>query len=195
MIIPHHGYWPNIHETGFVAPTADIIGQVELGHQSSIWFQTVVRGDVNWIQIGSKTNIQDSCTLHVTRGTHPLKIGDEVTVGHRVVLHGCQIGHRVLVGMGSVIMDDVEVADDCMIGAGTLLTKGKKVPSGKLVMGSPGKVVRDLTEEELAFLRQSADNYVNDAKEYRSYVLGPVKLGQNQDDLNDEFFVSEEDVS
>ena len=178
MIIPHHGKWPSIHETVFVAPSADVIGEVEVGEQSSLWFQVVVRGDVNSIRIGKRTNIQDHSMLHVTRPKQkdeggagaPLVIGDEVTVGHRVTLHGCAIGNRVLVGMGAILMDHVSVGDDCIIGAGALLTQGMVVPQGSLVVGAPAKVIRALRQEELAFLPRSAANYVRDSEEYRSSI-------------------------
>ena len=185
MILPHHGKWPQIHETAFIAPSADIIGEVEIGEESSIWFQVVVRGDVMPIKIGRRTNVQDLSMLHVTRKKAALTIGDEVTVGHRVMLHGCSIGNRVLVGMGAILMDHVEVGDDCIIGAGALLTQGMKVPAKSLVFGSPAKVVRELKQEEIDFLRKSAENYVGDSREYRSYVQGPRKLGRDDRDLSD----------
>ena len=178
MIIPHHGRWPEIHETAFVAPSADIVGEVAIGSHSSIWFQVVIRGDVNWIKIGNRTNIQDHSMLHVTRLKSPLKIGDEVTVGHRVTLHGCTIGDRCLLGMGAIILDDAEIGDECIVGAGALVTKGVKIPPRSLVIGSPGRVARSLKAEEIAFLAQSAANYVGDIKDYRTYVQGPKRLGR-----------------
>ncbi len=183
MILPHHGKWPGIHETAFIAPSADIIGEVEIGDQSSVWFQCVIRGDVHTIKIGRRTNIQDHSMLHVTRTVSPLVVGDEVTVGHRVTLHGCKIGNRVLLGMGAIVLDDAQVGDECLIGAGTLITKGFKVPPRSLVLGSPGKVVRQLKAEEIQFLSKSAENYVNDAREYSVYVRGPKKLGGTDEDL------------
>jgi len=183
LIIPHHGKWPKIHETAFIAPSADIIGDVEIGDHSSVWFQCAVRGDVHYIRIGSRTNIQDGSVLHVTRVKSPLVVGDDVTVGHNVTLHGCTVKDRVLVGMGAVILDDAEVGPDCMVGAGALVTKGTKVPPKSLVLGSPAKVVRALRADEIAFLKKSADNYVNDSCEYRCYVRGPVKLGSDDKDL------------
>lgn len=194
MIIPHFGRWPSIHETAFVAPSCDIIGDVKIGAYSSLWFQCVVRGDVNSIVIGDHTNIQDSSTLHVTRKKFPLKVGNEVTVGHRVMLHGCTIGNRVLVGMGSIIMDGAQVGDQCMIGAGSLVTQGKVIPSGSLVLGSPAKVVRPLKEEELKFMVQSAKNYVETAEEYRSLTRGPVRLGEDNQDLEELGEAEEESI-
>jgi carbonic anhydrase/acetyltransferase-like protein (isoleucine patch superfamily) len=185
MILPHHGKWPAIHETAWIAPSADVIGEVEIGECSSIWFQVVIRGDVNWIKIGSRTNIQDASMLHVTRRTSPLTIGDEVTVGHRVMLHGCKVGNRCLIGMSATIMDDAEIGDECIIGAGSLVTKGVKIPPRSLIVGSPAKVLRELTKAELDFLSKSAQNYVNDSREYQSYVRGPTRHGANDGDLED----------
>ena len=185
MILPHHGKWPEIHETTFVAPSADIIGEVSIGEKSSVWFQVVIRGDVNWIKIGSRTNIQDHSMLHVTRRKSPLTIGDEVTIGHRVTLHGCTVGNRVLLGMGCIILDDAQIGDDCIVGAGALITKGTIVPAGSLVIGSPAKVSRPLRPEEIAFLKESAENYVGDSREYQGYVRGPGRLGANDRDLED----------
>lgn len=185
MILPHRGRWPKVHETAFIAPSADVIGDVELGGNSSIWFQCVVRGDVNTIRIGNRTNIQDQSVLHVTRVKSRLTIGNDVTVGHRAVLHGCTIGDRVLVGMGAIIMDDVKVEDDCLIGAGALITPGTHVPTRSLVLGSPAKVVRPLREEEIAFLSKSAENYVQDSREYQGYVRGPRRMGDEPSELEE----------
>lgn len=184
MILPYRGKWPDIHETAFVAPSSDLIGDVKIGAESSVWFQCVIRGDVNWIRIGERTNIQDHSMLHVTRVKSPLTIGDEVTVGHRVTLHGCRIGNRVLIGMGAIILDDAEIGDECIIGAGALVTKKMKIPPRSLVLGAPGKVVRALTDEELAYLAKSAKNYVGDTIEYRGYVQGPARLGISNADLD-----------
>ena len=183
MILPHHSIWPKIHETAFVAPSSDIIGDVEIGSHSSIWFQCVIRGDVHFIKIGAGTNIQDHSILHVTREHSPLYIGNEVTVGHRVTLHGCRIGNRILIGMGSIIMDNAIIEDECIIGAGSLITQNKKFPPRSLIFGNPAKLIRELTSEELTYLQKSAENYVKDAENYRSFVRGPVKLGRNDLDL------------
>jgi carbonic anhydrase/acetyltransferase-like protein (isoleucine patch superfamily) len=190
MILPFRGRWPKIHETAFVAPSADIIGDVEIGDHSSVWFQCVIRGDVHHIRIGNSTNIQDHSALHVTRSKSPLQIGNEVTVGHRVTLHGCTLGNRILVGMGSLILDDVVVGDECIIGAGTLITQRTQIPPRSLVLGTPGKVVRVLTDDEVAYLAKSAANYVKDSIEYHGYVPGPSRLGSNNSDL--EIFSDEE---
>jgi carbonic anhydrase/acetyltransferase-like protein (isoleucine patch superfamily) len=160
------GIAPRIHPSCFVEASAQIIGDVEIGESSSIWFNTVVRGDVNVIRIGRRTNIQDLCMVHVLKDRYATHIGDEVTVGHHVVLHGCRVGNRVLVGMGAVLMDDVDVGDDCVVAAGALLVPGTRVPPGSLALGSPAKVKRPLTPEERAWLKQSAENYVGYAAEY-----------------------------
>ncbi|MCE9670002.1 gamma carbonic anhydrase family protein [Myxococcus stipitatus] len=162
------GVSPRIHPSCFVEDSAQVVGDVELGEGSSIWFNTVLRGDVNPIQVGKRTNLQDLSLIHVTSMRYGTVIGDDVTVGHHVVLHGCTVGNRVLVGMGAILLDGVEVGDDCIIGAGTLLTPGTKVPPGSMVMGSPGRVKRPLTDDEKAFLLMSAGHYVELANEYRA---------------------------
>jgi carbonic anhydrase/acetyltransferase-like protein (isoleucine patch superfamily) len=166
MIIPHKGIEPTIPDSCFIAPSADIIGDVVMGENSSAWFQTVIRGDVNFIRIGNRTNVQDHACLHVTRKTHPLIIGDDVTIGHRVTLHGCTLRNRILVGMGAVVMDGAIINDDSIIAAGALVTKGKEFPPKSLIQGSPAKVVRELNDDELFFLRKSAQNYVGDTALY-----------------------------
>ena len=138
-----------------------------LGESSSVWFHTVVRGDVNSIRIGRRTNLQDLTVVHVTNGKFGTTVGDDVTVGHRAVLHGCQIGSRVLVGIGAIVLDGVVVEDDCVVAAGALLPPGAHIAAGSLVMGSPAKVKRALTDTERAFLRESAQSYVGYAEEYR----------------------------
>lgn len=166
MLHPYLTFSPEVDPTVYIAPSADVIGKVKIGAYSSIWFQVVIRGDVNTIEIGERTNVQDQSILHVTRKIAPLKIGNDVTIGHRVTLHGCTLHNRILVGMGTTIMDHAEIPDDCIIGAGSLITENKKFPSKVLIMGTPAKVIRDLTEVELQFLKKSAENYVGDAKEY-----------------------------
>ncbi len=161
-------HFPRIHPSSFVEDSAQVIGDVELGEDSSVWFNSVLRGDVHTIRIGQRTNIQDLTMIHVTSGRFSTTIGDDVTVGHHVVLHGCTIGNRVLVGMSAVVMDGVEIGDDCIIGAGALLTPGTRIPSGSLVVGFPGKVKRSLSDEERAFLLESAKHYVHTAAEHRA---------------------------
>ncbi len=163
--------FPTIPSSVFIAPSADVIGDVVLGEESSVWFGTVIRGDVHYIRIGARTNIQDLSMLHVTRKIHPLVIGNEVTVGHHVTLHGCTVKDRVLVGMGAVILDGAVVGENAMVGAGALVTQGMEIPPGSLVFGNPAKVKRPLKPEELTFLRQSAQNYVDLAGAYLSTSL------------------------
>lgn len=185
MILPFKGKWPEIHETAFIAPSSDIVGDVTIGANSSVWFQCVIRGDVNTIRIGSRTNIQDHSMLHVTRKKSSLLIGDDVTVGHRVTLHGCTIQNRVLIGMGAVLLDHCEIGDDSIVGAGALVTKGKRFPPRSLIVGSPARLERELTPEEIAYLMESAKNYVGDSAEYKAFVRGPERMGQTNHDLED----------
>lgn len=156
-----NGQSPQLHPSVFLAPSSYIIGEVSMGEQCSVWFGSIIRGDVNYIKIGKRTNVQDQSMLHVTHKTHPLVIGDEVTIGHRVTLHGCTLENRILVGMGATIMDGAHVESDVMIGAGALVTPNTKIPSGVLVVGSPAKVKRELKPEEIDFLKKSAQNYVD----------------------------------
>ncbi|RMH35359.1 MAG: gamma carbonic anhydrase family protein [Nitrospirae bacterium] len=166
MLKSFRGIMPTIAPSAFVDDTAIVIGDVVIGADSSVWFQTVIRGDVHFIRIGHRTNIQDLCLLHVTHGTHPLMIGDDVTIGHHVVLHGCTIKDRVLVGMGAVIMDGAVIEEDCVVGAGALVTARTHVPPKSLLLGSPARVKRTVTDEELAWIRESATHYVHYARQY-----------------------------
>ena len=143
-----------------------MIGDVVLGEESSVWFNSVVRGDVHYIRIGHRTNVQDLCMLHVTHDTHPLIIGDDVTIGHHVVLHGCTVKDRVLIGMGAIIMDGAVIGEDSVVGAGALVTERTIVPPKSLILGSPAKVKRPVTQKELEWIRESAENYVRYAKTY-----------------------------
>ncbi|MCH6557240.1 MAG: gamma carbonic anhydrase family protein [Nitrospirae bacterium] len=173
MIRTFQGIKPTIAQTAFIEETAVVIGDVVIGEQSSVWFHAVIRGDVNSIRIGNRTNVQDLSLLHVTHDTHPLLLGDDVTVGHRVVLHGCTIKDRVLIGMGAIIMDGAVIGGDSVVGAGALVTEGTVVPPKSLILGAPGKVKRSVTESELAWIRESAQNYVEYA---RQYTADPVKV-------------------
>jgi gamma-carbonic anhydrase len=170
VILAYGGTSPRLAPTAWVAPGAVVVGDVEVGEGSSLWFQTVVRGDVNRIRIGARTNIQDHSMVHVTGGTHPTIVGDDVTVGHRVVLHGCTVKDRCLVGIGAIVLDGAVVEEEAMIGAGALVPPGMVVPSGKLVLGAPAKVKRDLTAEERAFFLSSAARYAGYAARYRAEV-------------------------
>jgi len=167
LIRPWGGKAPRLDETVWVAEGAVVVGDVEIGSRSSLWFGTVVRGDVNAIRIGARTNLQDYAVLHVTGQTHPTVVGDDVTVGHRVTLHGCTIRDRCLIGIGAVVLDGALVGEDAMVGAGALVPPGMVVPPRTLALGAPAKVKRPLSEEEVASLRRSAENYVGYAEQYR----------------------------
>lgn len=167
-ILPFEGREPRVHPTAFVVQSAHVIGDVTIGADASVWFGTVIRGDVNFIRIGDRTNIQDNCTVHVTHDTHPTFLEDDITVGHGVILHGCHVKSRVLVGMGARVMDGVEVGEDALIGAGALVAPGFKVPPGTLVTGVPAKVRRDLTPAEIASILESSRHYVAYVARYRA---------------------------
>ena len=160
-IIKARGLVPTLAEDVFVADGAKIIGDVHIGKKSSIWFNTTLRGDVMPIHIGTETNIQDGSVLHGTFGKFSCVVGDRVTIGHSVILHGCKIGNRCLIGMGSILMDDVEIGDQSIVGAGSLVTEGKKFPPKSLIIGRPAQFVRPLKDSEINFLEQSADNYLH----------------------------------
>ena len=166
-ILTHHGVAPTLDATTFVAPTAVVIGDTVIGAETGIWFGCVVRGDVNEIRIGARTNIQDGTIVHVTGGGNGTYIGDEVTIGHAVMLHACTLEDRAFVGMAATIMDGVVVESNAMVAAGALVTPGKRVLSGQLWAGSPAKYRRDLTPEELADIPNSAERYVRLARTYR----------------------------
>lgn len=172
MIRTFKGITPTIPSSCFIEDTGIVIGDVVVGEDCSVWFHAVIRGDVNYIRIGSRTNVQDLCMLHVTHDTHPLVIGSDVTVGHSVVLHGCTINDRVLIGMGAIIMDGAVIGEDSVVGAGSLVTEGTIVQPRSLILGSPAKVKRPVTEDELAWIRESAANYLEYARQYMS---DPVK--------------------
>lgn len=166
MIRAFQGTLPKIPESCFIEETAVVIGDVVMGEECSVWFHAVIRGDVNYIRIGDRTNVQDLSMLHVTHDTHPLVIGSEVTIGHHVVLHGCTIEDRVLVGMGAIVMDGAVIGEGSIVGAGALVTEGTIVPPKSLILGSPAKVKRPVTDKELAWIKESADNYVRYARTY-----------------------------
>jgi carbonic anhydrase/acetyltransferase-like protein (isoleucine patch superfamily) len=168
---------PIIDPSAYVDLSAQVIGDVHIGPESSVWMNVVIRGDVNHIRIGKRTNIQDLTMIHVMRDTHPTIIGDEVTVGHSAVVHGTTIEDRVLIGMGAVLLNGVHIEHDCVIAAGTLITEGTRIPSGSLVMGRPGKVKRKLTDEEIAEIRWYSDNYVNYRLDYSTETRVSKPLG------------------
>lgn len=160
MIKAVNGRAPQIGENVFIAESADVLGDVRLGRGVSIWFQAVLRGDVMPIEVGDETNIQDGSVIHGTFKKAAAKIGKRVTVGHGVILHGCEVGDLCLIGMGARILDNAVIPARCIVGAGALVTENARFEEGSLILGSPAKIKRKLTEEELAFLDQSADNYL-----------------------------------
>lgn len=160
MIRPFNNIFPRVHDTAFVTDDAIVIGDVEIGEDSSVWFGSIIRGDVNHIRIGARTNIQDGCVIHVSSKIHPTILEDQITVGHRVTLHGCHIESGCLIGIGSIVMDGVRVGANSLVAAGSLLTPGTQVPPRSLAIGSPARVKRELTEDELTFLDRSWRNYV-----------------------------------
>ncbi len=168
MIRSYKGRLPRIATSAYIDPAAIVIGDVEIGEDSSVWPCTVIRGDVHWIRIGRRTNIQDACVLHVMRDEWPLTLGDNVTVGHGVILHGCTIESRVLVGMGCVIMNGARIGASSIIAAGTLVPERTEVPQGSLFMGHPGKLRRALTAEDQASIDGYAQRYVEYKETYRS---------------------------
>lgn len=166
MIRPFRSIMPKVHETAFVTDDAIVIGDVEIGEDASVWFGSIVRGDVNFVRIGARTNIQDGTIIHVSSKTHSTVLEDEITVGHRVTLHGCHVESGCLIGIGAILLDGVRVGRQSLVAAGSLLTPGTIIPPNSLVMGSPAKVKRQLTADELAYLDKSWRNYVELKKHY-----------------------------
>jgi carbonic anhydrase/acetyltransferase-like protein (isoleucine patch superfamily) len=172
MIRPYGGKVPDLEKAAFVAPGAVVIGDVVLGVDASIWYQCTVRGDLNWIRIGRRTNIQDGSVIHVDAGRWPTRVGDEVTVGHRVILHGCTVGDLCLIGMGAVLLNDVVVGSGSLIAAGSVVLEGRQIPPNSLVAGVPAKVLRRLESEDVERFRESASRYVELAREHRALDEG-----------------------
>ena len=166
MLLPFKDKIPKIDSSVYIAPSAIAIGDVAIDKESSVWFNAVIRGDVNYIRIGKRTNIQDGCVLHVARKNFPLIIGDEVTIGHNVTLHACNIASRCLIGMGAIVMDGSKIGENCIVAAGALVTPKTIIPSGNLVVGSPAKVKRKLTDVEIRSICDSSKHYVEDVKYY-----------------------------
>jgi len=158
---------PQLAPDAWIAESAMIIGDVHIGARSSVWFGAVLRGDVYFIRIGEETSIQDNSVIHVTHGRFATRVGSRVTVGHSVTLHGCTVHDRVIVGMGSTVLDQAEIGERCILGAGSLVAPGTKIPPGHLALGSPARVKRELSDQELAWIESSADHYVELAKTYR----------------------------
>lgn len=166
MILDYKGSTPQIHESAFIAPNATVIGDVEIGDQSSVWFGTVLRGDIAPIRIGSHTNIQDLSILHETPDM-PLVIEDNVTVGHKVTLHSCTIRENALIGMDSTVLDGAVIGENAFIGAGSLVTPGTEIPANTMAFGRPARVVRDLTDEDLEEMKRINETYVNHIPHYK----------------------------
>ena len=168
MIKPFGNHTPLIHETAFITDDAIVIGDVEIGEDASVWFGSIVRGDVNYIRIGARTNIQDATVIHVSSKDHPTVLEDEITVGHRVTLHGCHVERGSLIGIGAIVLDGARVGAKSLVAAGSLITPGTVIPARSLVMGAPAKVKRPLTDEELSKLDLSWQNYVELSRLYRA---------------------------
>ncbi|MEP7037970.1 MAG: gamma carbonic anhydrase family protein [Acidobacteriota bacterium] len=159
-----------IHETAFIAENAVVIGDVEIGAESSVWFGSILRGDVNYIRIGERTNIQDASVIHVSSKTHPTVLEDEITLGHRVTLHGCYVETGSLIGIGAILLDGVRVGKNSLVAAGSLLTPNTQIPPRSLVMGSPAKVKRELGEDEIKNLEKFWRNYVSLSRIYKDHL-------------------------
>jgi carbonic anhydrase/acetyltransferase-like protein (isoleucine patch superfamily) len=170
MIIQYQGHTPQICPNVFIAEGAKIIGQVSIGEQSSIWFNCVLRGDIDSISIGSRTNVQDLSVIHTNPG-QPTIIEDDVSIGHSCVLHGCKIRKGSLIGMGAIILNDAEIGENCLVGAGSLVSERKVFPPNSLILGSPAKVVRELTAEEIESLDTLAKRYLERGQEYLNSQL------------------------
>ncbi len=177
MVCTHLSTSPSIDPTAYVAPGATLLGDVSLGPESSVWYQTVLRADIEKIQIGTGSNIQDGTVIHMAsdRGTI---VGDYVTVGHKALLHACTIGDETLIGMGAIVMDEAEIGAQCIVGAGSVVTRGFVAPAGSLVLGSPAKVVRPLSQGERDDLKGWALKYIQVAKEHREHWADAVESGQ-----------------
>lgn len=167
MIKPFQNISPKIHETAFVAENATVIGDVEIGAESSVWFNSVVRGDVNFIRIGARTNVQDASVIHVSSKTHPTVLEDEITLGHRVTLHGCYVERGCLIGIGAIVLDGARIGKNSLIAAGSLVTPDTQIPPRSLVMGSPARVKRKLTDDEIYNLARFWQNYTELLKVYK----------------------------
>jgi len=166
-IYEYQGTRPILGPDVYLAPNATVIGDVQLGESASVWFGAVLRGDVGFIRIGARTNVQDGAVVHVTGGWTNTTVGEDVTVGHLALLHGCTVGNRALIGMGAIVLDGASIGDECLIAAGSLVTPRTVIPARSFVMGRPAKVVRELKDEELAQIVASAVHYVENAQRFR----------------------------
>jgi carbonic anhydrase/acetyltransferase-like protein (isoleucine patch superfamily) len=173
-LISIDGIAPKLGRDVFVAPNATVIGDVTLGDESSVWFNVVIRGDVFPIRFGARTNIQDGSVVHVTGGQAATTVGDDVTIGHMVLLHGCTVGNRTLVGMGSIVLDNAKIGDECILGAGSLVPPRAVIPPRTLAIGRPAKVIRELTEKDLAMVKIAGQLYVEYARNFNSGALKQI---------------------
>ena len=167
MLRPYRGILPRVHPTAYIDESAQVIGDVEIGEESSVWMSAVVRGDVHWIRIGRRSNVQDGTVIHVMNQTHPTTIGDNVTIGHAAVLHGCTIDDQCLIGMGAIVLNGVRVGAGSIVAAGSLLVENMQVPPRSLVMGSPARVRRTLGDADVAEIQMYADRYVSYRLDYQ----------------------------
>ena len=177
MILPFDGIWPDIHETAFIHPAATVIGRVRIGAFTSVWPGAVLRGDDGDIVIGENCSIQDGSVCHTTEGMSHVKVGDRVTVGHHVTLHGCQVGDECIIGMGSTLLDNARVGSGCILGAASLLTAGKEVPAGMMAFGNPLKIVRLLNDKEKAWIEYSWRHYVKVSGQHRESLAALAGAG------------------
>ncbi|MBS4032270.1 MAG: gamma carbonic anhydrase family protein [Clostridiales bacterium] len=173
MLYPYLDYRPQIAEDVFIAPGVHIIGRVFIDQGSSIWFNTVIRADINKVRIGKYTNIQDNSVVHVDPG-YPTVIGDYVLVGHKAVLHGCTVGNGALIGMGAILLDGARIGENALVAAGAVVREGGEVPAGTLAVGTPARVIRELKPEEITRIRQVTEDYARRAQEYRATLVGKV---------------------
>ncbi|MDV6378692.1 gamma carbonic anhydrase family protein [Sporosarcina sp. GW1-11] len=175
MLIPYNEKHPTVDSSAFIAPGTYIIGDVTIGAESTIWFNSVLRGDEGTITIGKRCSIQDNSTIHLYEDA-PVVVEDEVTVGHNVVLHGCRIQKRSIIGMGSTILDHADIGEECIIGANTLIPSGKVIPPRSLVIGSPGKVIRELNDKDIELIQLSIDTYVQKGKDFNAILRDELNI-------------------
>lgn len=173
MIYQFEDRIPSLPDECYVADSAQVIGDVRLGRQSSVWFGSVLRGDIEPIIVGERSNIQDNSVAHTSRN-HPTILGDDVTVGHKVMLHACTVGNNCLIGMGAILLDGCEIGDNCIIGAGSVVAQGRKIPAGSLAVGTPARVIRSLSEDDFVNIRSFAERYVALQARYRNGALKPL---------------------
>jgi carbonic anhydrase/acetyltransferase-like protein (isoleucine patch superfamily) len=167
VLRPYRGLMPRVHPTAFIDDSAQVIGDVEIGEESGVWMCAVIRGDVNAIRVGRRSNVQDGTVIHAMTGTHETHVGDDVTIGHAAVIHGCTIEDRCLIGIGAILLNGSRIGSGSIVAAGTLITENMRVPPRSLVMGSPGKVKRLLTQKEVDGIQLYADRYVAYRTEYK----------------------------